>query len=84
MHNAAAVAGWVGFWLVLIDMVVGLVFPPSKSDEPGLVGRFASYFERGMSSEARIRRRVDDRTSRYDDMLAAGWIDPERWRDLYP
>ncbi len=81
LRSAAVAAGWVVFWLAVIDAIAGLTFSPAKSDEPGLVGQFASYFERGMSSEARLRRRVDDPTGRYNEMLASGWVDPEQWRN---
>lgn len=71
---------WMGFWLIVMDLVINLLFPfPNRPNQnPSSVQR---YFDYGRSIEGKLNRMIKTEANKSDSLLVAGWIDPESWRD---
>ncbi|MEA5421342.1 hypothetical protein VB712_19125 [Spirulina sp. CCNP1310] len=74
------VGAWMGFWLILIDLGINLLFPfPNNINQtPSSLQR---YFDYGRSIEGKLNRMVKTEANKSDSLLVAGWIDPQSWRD---
>ena len=80
LTSVGKVGLWMGFWLLLMDLVINILFPfpQDASQNPSSLER---YFDYGRSVEGKLNRMIKTEASKSNSLLLAGWIDPKSWQE---
>jgi len=67
---------------VLIDLAANMLFQYPRDEKAHPPSSLQTYFEYGRSVEGKLRKMIGPTDESTDKVSLAGWLDPERWKDL--